>query len=259
MPRFAANLTWLFTEHPLADRVRAAGRAGFDAVEVLFPYGQDLDALRQALDDTGLHMALINTPAPDWETGGRGCGAVPGREEEFRDGFSAALRTARRLGAGRIHVMSGRTDHPAWKATLIDNLRWAALEAADLHLTIEPLNARDMPGYALQTFSDALTVLEAVGAPNLGLQFDTYHAQHMGGDVAKAWAQVAGAVTHVQVAGFPDRAEPVSELFDHAAFFRRLDRDGYAGFVGAEYRPAGRTEEGLGWLASARSQTGDDT
>lgn len=247
MPRFAANLSMLFTEHPLDARFAAARAAGFRAVEMLFPYATPAADLRAWMDRSGLRMVLINTPAPDWDAGGRGCAARPGQQARFRAEFETALHYARVLEAGCIHVMSGCAAGPEAETALIANLRWAAARAPDLQLTIEPINPHDMPGYFLNDFNTTARVLDAAGRPGPGLQFDAYHAHHITGDVMGAWAQHGYRAVHVQVAGVPGRHEPVGGVIDYPAFFARLDADGYAGHVAGEYRPVCNTTENLAW------------
>jgi hydroxypyruvate isomerase len=243
MPRFCANLTRLFTELPFLDRFGAAKAAGFEAVEVLFPYDDPVPDILDRLDRTGLPLALINCPPPNYTGGPRGFAAVPGAEDRFRTDFRRAARYAATLGAHHLHVMAGAADGPEARATLIANLRWAASAAPKLSLTIEPINRHDMPGYYLADYGLALDVLREVGAPNLHLQFDSYHAQRITGDVMGTWDLVRPHVVHVQVAGYGTRHEP-----DDPAFLAGLDADGYGGWVSGEYIPKGRTEDGLGWM-----------
>lgn len=250
MPRFCANLTMLFTEVPLAERFGAAAAAGFDTVEVLFPYDLPAKDITRELVRHGLTLALINCPPPNYTQGPRGFAAIPGREDRFRHDFRRSLRYATALGAHHLHLMSGAASGPEAKATLIANLRWAAAEAPRQSLTIEPINTHDMPGYFLSDFDLAAEVLDAVAAPNLHLQFDAYHAQRITGDVMATWDRHGHRAAHVQIGGFPGRHEPIGGEIDYPAFFARLDADGYTGWVSGEYNPAGRTEEGLAWIRS---------
>jgi hydroxypyruvate isomerase len=252
MPRFAANLSMMFDEVPFLDRFAAAARAGFEAVEFLFPYDQDPAAIRAALDANRLTLALHNTPPGDWAAGERGYAAVPGAEARFEAEFARALAYARVLRPGRIHVLAGTAQGPAARAAYVANLRRAAAAAPDLVLTIEPLNPRDMPGYHLARSDDALAVIEAVGAPNLRLQFDLYHAQIAEGDLTRRIEALAPVLGHVQVAGVPDRHEPDRGELNFAHLMAVLDSVGYDGWVGCEYRPADGTEAGLGWFAPWR-------
>jgi hydroxypyruvate isomerase len=248
MPRFCANLTMLFTEVPLTQRFAAAAQAGFNAVEILFPYDHSAHDMRCLADEAGVEIVLINTPAPDWDTGGRGCAAIPGKEARFRTEFLQALTYAEELGARFIHVMSGLTHGPEAQQTFIENLRWATREAAHQSLTIEPINPLDMPGYFLSSFALAAEILDAVNAGNLHLQFDAYHAHRISNDVPGTWGTHGHRAAHVQVAGAKGRHEPVNGEIGYTAFFRRLDDEGYRGVVSGEYTPKGRTEDGLGWV-----------
>ncbi|WP_288943774.1 TIM barrel protein [uncultured Roseovarius sp.] len=248
MPRFAANLSMLFREFPVLERPSAARDAGFAGVEILFPYDEPGHLIRQALDRAGLPLILINTPPPNWTGGDRGFAAIPGGEERFRHDFRRALRYAQVLGARHIHVMAGVAEGPEARDTFIRNLAWAAATAPEQPLTIEPINTHDMPGYFLDDFDLAAEVLDTVGAPNLALQFDAYHAHRITGDVMDTWAAHGHRAAHVQVAGYPGRHEPAGGEIDYPAFFARLDSDGYAGFVSGEYTPEGRTGDGVGWI-----------
>lgn len=247
MPRYCANLTTMFAELPLLERFGAARAAGFEAVEILFPYDCAARDINARLGASRLELALINCPPPNYVGGPRGFAAVPADVERFRHDFGRALRYARALGARHLHVMAGVAEGAEARATFVENLRWASAQAAPQSLTIEPINTHDMPGYFLDDFGLAVEVIGAVGAPNLGLQFDAYHAHRITGDVAGTWAAVRPLVRHVQVAGFPGRHEPAGGEIDYPAFFATLDADGYTGWVSGEYLPAGRTAEGLGW------------
>jgi len=176
---------------------------------------------------------------------------LPGREADFRDSIALALDYAAVLRPHRIHVMAGLAGGAAARAVYIANLAHAAEAVAGQGLCIEPINSRDMPGYHLNNSTDAVAVLDAVGAANLGLQLDLYHAQIMEGDLTRRLAALMGRIVHIQVAGVPERHEPDTGEVDFGHLFGVLDGLGYAGFVGCEYRPAGRTEDGLGWFRRA--------
>lgn len=251
MPRFAANLSMMFADRPFLDRFAAAAASGFEGVEFLFPYEHEAADVRAALDAAGLKQALFNCPPGDWNDGERGMSAIPGREAEFRESFVTALRYADALGPDRLHVMAGNIRGPEARRTYIENLRWAAGQAGDRTLVIEPINTRDMPDYFLNRSDDAVSVIEEVGAPNLKLQFDLYHAQIMEGDLTKRLEKLMPVIGHVQIAGVPDRHEPDEGELNFPHLFEALDRLGYDGWVGCEYRPAGRTEDGLGWFRRA--------
>ena len=253
MPRFAANLTMLFTEVPMLDRPGLAAQAGFDGVEVLFPYDHPARDWATAL--AGMPLALINAPPGDWAAGDRGHAAVPGDEARFRDSFLRAADLAERLGAGRVHVMAGVARGPLAAQTYADNLAWALDAAPAQHLTIEPLNADDMPGYFLNDFDQAARILEDLCNPRIGLQFDLWHAARIHGDANAVWARHRGHVNHVQIAGFPSRAEPGGGGFDLTGLCTELDAMGYDGWVAAEYRPARATVHGLAWLAALKARS----
>ena len=252
MPRYAANLTMLFTEVPSLDRPGLAAQAGFDGVEILFPYDHPPKDWAAAL--AGLPLALINTPPGDWVAGDRGHAAVPGSEQQFRDGFLRAADVATRLGAGRVHVMAGVARGPIATQIYTEHLAWASGQAPDLTLTIEPLNAEDMPGYFLNDFDQAARILADLDNPRIGLQFDLWHAARIHGDAWEVWQNHKAIVNHIQIAGFPSRAEPGGGGFDLTALFRDLDVIAYSGWVAAEYRPARATVHGLAWLAALKAR-----
>ena len=252
MPRFAANLTLLFNEVPALDRAGLAREAGFDGVEVLFPY--DHAPADWAASLSGLPVALINTPPGDWAAGGRGHAALPGQGDVFRAGFDRALEVAGVMGAARIHVMAGCADGPAARDTYLENLAWAAAQRPDLGLTIEPLNPDDMPGYFLNDFDQAAAILDDLGQPNVGLQFDLWHAARIHGNAMGVWLRHRAQVHHIQIAGFPNRAEPGGGGFDLTTLCAELDEAGYDGWVAGEYLPARATVHGLGWLSALKAR-----
>jgi 2-dehydrotetronate isomerase len=252
MPRFAANLTMMFNEHAFLDRFAAAAKAGFDAVEYLFPYAFNSAQLADLLQANGLTQALFNLPPGDWDAGERGLAALPGRVDDFRASVATALTYARATKVDRVHVMSGRADpaDPAARRTYRKALAFLcdAAGQASLDVVIEPINARDMPGYFLNDFNMAADVIADLGMPNLKLQFDIYHRQIIHGDVLTGLRLMMPIIGHVQIASVPLRQEPGTGELDDARVLRELDSLGYAGFVGCEYRPAGDTVAGLGWL-----------
>ena len=256
MPRFAANLTMMFNEVPFPERFAAAAREGFEAVEFLFPYDHAPAEVATWLTENGLVNALFNLPPGNWAAGERGLASLPGREAEFRAGVATALEYAKALGTPCLHAMAGLlpagADRAAHRAVFLDNLRHAARALAPhgITLLIEPINTRDMPGYFLSTQAEAHAIREELAEPNLKVQMDFYHAQIMEGDLATTLRKHHPHVGHVQIAGVPDRHEPDEGEVDYRYLFRLLDELGYAGWVGCEYRPRGRTEDGLGWLAS---------
>jgi hydroxypyruvate isomerase len=260
MPRFAANLSMLFGEHEFLDRFAAAAKAGFEAVEYLFPYDFAAGEIATRLKESGLTQVLFNLPPGDWTAGERGLAALPGREEEFRQGVEKALRYAETLDCPRLHAMAGippsGQDRESCRATYLENVAWAArmLESEARMLLIEPINTRDMPGYFLSTTAEARRVIEEIGAPNLRLQLDLYHAQIMEGDLAAKLESLFDHIGHIQIAGVPGRHEPDAGEINYPFLFDRLDALGYDGWVGCEYRPKGRTEDGLGWFTRAVSK-----
>lgn len=254
MPKLAANLSFMFNELPFLDRFAAARRAGFAGVEFLFPYDYAAGTLARELATNELVNVLFNLPPGDWEAGDRGLAAVPGREADFDAAVALALSYARVLGTPRLHAMAGivppDADRARWRATYVSNLqRASALAAADnIELLIEPLNPRDMPGYFLSTQADAHAIVTEVGAPNLKVQMDLYHAQIVEGDITVKLRRYLPAIGHIQIAGVPDRHEPDTGELDCRIIFRLLDELGYDRWIGLEYRPAGDTLAGLGWI-----------
>lgn len=253
MPRFAANLSFLFTELPFLERFEAAAKAGFKGVEFMFPYATSAKEIRARLDANGLELVLFNLPPGHWDKGERGFAALPGRENEFASAVVLALTYAEALGCPRLHAMAGLAEHGASREAYVANLRLAANWAAEqgVDILIEPINTRDMPGYFLTRTSDAAEVIAEVGAPNLGLQFDLYHRHLMEGGVGDAIAEFASITRHYQCADPMDRGEPgASSEMDFAALFRAIDASGHTGWIGCEYKPRAGTLAGLGWLAA---------
>jgi 2-dehydrotetronate isomerase len=249
MPRFAANLSMLFTEVPFLDRFAAAAKAGFKGVEFLFPYAFDVDDIRARLDQLGLEVVLFNLPPGHWDEGERGITALKGREDEFAAGVDLALRYAEALGCPRVHAMAGLDPHGTDREVYLNNLTlaadWARGEGVDI--LIEPINTFDMPGYFLTTTEAARDVITEVGAANLGLQFDLYHRHRMQGGVLEAIAEFAQIARHYQCANPPDRSEPQLDVLDYRYIFEAIDRTGFTGWIGCEYKPKGSTLEGLQW------------
>ncbi|MDC7789466.1 TIM barrel protein [Rhodoplanes sp. TEM] len=252
MPRLAANLAYLFADRPPLDRFAAAAAVGFRAVELQYPYDQDPAAMRAEIVRSDLIMLGVNTaPLPDAPSGIAG---VPGREAEFAALFERALALAVALGGRAIHCLAGvvpEAQREAGEATFVTNLKHAADRAAPHGLTvlIEPLNTVDRPGYLLDRAEQAAAILARVERANVKMQFDLYHQQIMGGDLLRRFERHLPLIGHVQIAAVPSRAEPDEGEVNHAVVLAALDRLGYAGFVGCEYLPRGRTEDGLGWAA----------
>ena len=254
MPRFAANLSMLFTEVPFLDRFELAARAGFQAVEFLFPYAHSPEEIRQRLDDTGLQIVLHNLPAGDWDAGERGIACDPRRVDEFRAGVARAVTYAHALDVPRLNCLAGKAPagvEPATlRRTLVENLRFAAaaLDIAGLHLLVEPINTFDIPGFVLNRTQQALEILDEVGAANAFVQYDIYHAQRTEGELAATLERHLARIGHIQLADNPGRNEPGTGEINFPFLLAHLDRIGYAGWIGCEYKPARGTEAGLSWL-----------
>jgi hydroxypyruvate isomerase len=256
MPRFAANLSMMFTEHAFPARFQAAADAGFDAVEFLFPYDHPAQDVSDWCRRAGVEQVLFNLSPGDWEAGDRGLAALPGRKEEFRQSLRRALDYAAIIGTTRLHMMAGIADpsDPAHQACYREQLALAADAAAEQGVTImiEPINGRDMPGYFLDDFDRAAGLVEDLGRPNVRLQFDIYHRQILRGDVLTGLKTLMPLIGHVQIASVPARNEPGTGELDDFRICRALDELGYEGFVGCEYRPRAGTVDGLGWLETLR-------
>lgn len=252
MPSFSANLGFLWQELSLPDAIRAAGRAGFDAVECHWPYQVDPDEVNAALSEAALPMLGLNTLPGNTDAGDIGLAAVAGREPEARQVIDQSVDYARSVGAGNIHVMAGRAEGARCEQAYIDNLRYACEQAAPdgINILIEPLNVHDAPGYFLSTTTQATAILDKVGRDNCRLMFDCYHVQTMEGDLTRRIKALLPVIGHIQFASVPDRAEPDSGELDFGYVFRLLDSLGYDHPLGAEYRPRSTTDEGLGWLQS---------
>ncbi len=254
MPRFCANLTMMFNEVPFLDRFDAAAKAGFQAVEFLFPYDFKASEIRARLDANGLKQALFNMPPGDWAAGERGTAALPGRQADFRASVEKALDYAAVIGCDRLHCMAGIPSAdvaPGTAAALYAiNIAWAAEKAkeAGVIVIIEPINHRDMPGYFLNTSGQGAAVIAAVGADGVKLLFDIYHTKTTEGDVTSRMKALAPVIGHMQIADVPQRHEPGTGEIGWPAVFRQIDAIGYNGWVGCEYRPAGETTAGLSWL-----------
>ena len=253
MPRFAANLTMLFTEVPFLERFECAAQAGFKAVEFLFPYAWPALEIRQRLDAHGLTLVLHNLPAGNWEAGERGIACHPDRISEFREGVGKAVTYACALGVSQLNCLAGKapagvTDDVLHQ-TFVENLRFAAaeLKKAGLRLLIEPINTFDIPGFYLNRTAQAVAILDEVGADNAFVQYDIYHAQRTEGELAATIQKYLPRIGHIQLADNPGRHEPGTGEINYPFLFAHLDRIGYDGWIGCEYKPATTTEAGLGW------------
>lgn len=251
MPQFAANLGYLFTERPLLERIDAAAAAGFKAVELQFPYDVPAAAVKAAIGKNNLTILGINTP-PGEREGEFGLAAVPSREKDWQVQFARALEYASAIGGSAIHCLAGKVateQRPAADRVFIDNLARAADLAAAKNITllIEPINARDRPNYFLNHVEHAAGLIAKIGKPNIRVQFDFYHVQIVGGDLIRRLEKFLPVIGHLQCAAVPSRHEPDEGEVNYPAVFEVVDRIGYRGWIGAEYRPRGRTEDGLGW------------
>jgi hydroxypyruvate isomerase len=258
MPRFAANLSMLWNELDFLERFGAAARAGFRGVECHFPYSHPPQELAERLHRHGLAQVLFNLPAGDWARGERGIACHPGRVGEFQEGVGRAVDYAAALGCRQVNCLAGipppSASPEAVHRTLVDNLRFAAGRLADagIRLLVEAINTRDMPGFTLCRTAQALALLEEVGSSNLLLQYDAYHMQVMEGDLATTLEKNVARIAHVQIADNPGRHEPGTGEINYRFLFGHLDRIGYQGWVGCEYKPSTTTDAGLGWMAPWR-------
>ena len=253
MPRFSANLSMLFSEHPFLDRFEQAAKAGFQAVEFQFPYAFAAADIQQRLRAHGLEAVLHNLPAGDWQAGERGIACHPERVDEFKAGVAQAIHYAQVLGVPQLNCLAGKA--PAGVAkdvlrrTLVENLRLAAreLQGAGLKLLIEPINTFDIPGFYLNRTQQAINILDEVGAANAFIQYDIYHAQRMEGELAATLQAHLPRIAHIQVADNPGRHEPGTGEINYAFLFEHIDNIGYGGWIGCEYHPADDTSAGLSW------------
>ncbi|MBV1865679.1 MAG: hydroxypyruvate isomerase family protein [Rhodobacteraceae bacterium] len=256
MPKFAANLTMMFTEWDFLDRFQAASDAGFAAVEYLFPYDFSADAIAECLRQNNLTQALFNLPPGDWEAGDRGLAALPERADDFRQSVTRALDYAGTIGVERLHMMAGVADSASAEALACYKVsaRYAVEKCADkgLNLLLEPINNRSVPGYFLNDFNMAAQVISDLKMPNLKLQFDIFHRQIIHGDVVIGLQESLPITDHIQIASIPSRHEPDGEELNYPFVFAELDRLEFQGYVGCEYNPRGKTLDGLQWFESFR-------
>jgi hydroxypyruvate isomerase len=258
MPKFCANLTMLFNEVDFLDRFEKAAKAGFKGVEYLFPYAWKKEQLVEKLGAFGLSQALHNLPAGDWSKGERGIACLPGRETEFQEGVGKAIEYAKALKCPQVNCLAGLTPAgvPADKVrkTLVANLRFAAaaLEKEGIRLLVEALNDKDVPGFYLVRTADVLALIKEVGHANVYVQYDVYHMQIMEGNLTKTIQANLDKIAHIQIADNPGRNEPGTGEINYPNLFKAIDAAGYKGWIGCEYKPAGKTEDGLGWVKSYR-------
>ncbi len=255
MPKFAANLTMMYTEHAFLDRFAAAAKDGFKGVEFMFPYDFAVGDIKKRLDDNGLELALFNAAPGNVQANERGLASLPGREAEFKAGIAQALEYAAVLGNTRLHVMAGLlpagADRARHREVYVKNIAHAAHAAKALGVTvvIEPINTRDIPGFFLNRQDEAHAVCRETGADNAKVQMDFYHCQIVEGDITRTYERFQAGIGHTQIAGVPDRHEPDLGEVNFPHIFDLLDRTGYSGWVGCEYRPRAGTSAGLKWLA----------
>jgi len=258
VPKFAANLSMMFNEHDFPNRFGAAAKAGFDAVEFLFPYDYSPAEVAQWHKENNLKNVLFNLPPGDWAAGERGIAALPGREAEFRAGVAKAVEYALALGTPQLHMMAGLvpagSDMAIHRKTYFENMKFAAQALAkhNLNLLLEPINTRDMPGYFLNTQAQAHQLRVESGEPNVKVQMDFYHAQIMEGDLAETFKKYFKDIGHTQIASVPKRNEPDDGEVNYPYLYQLLDEMGYEGYVGCEYRPKGKTEDGLAWFKATK-------
>lgn len=258
VPRFAANLSFLYQELPFIERIARAAQDGFGAVEYVSPYEHDAALIADALRDAGIVQALFNLPAGDWDGGERGIACLPDRVEEFRQGVATAIDYARALSCPRVNCLAGLapegSDPAELDRTLAANLAYAAprLDSAGIALVFEPINRRDMPAYHVATTDHAEAIMDRAGVENLKIQYDFYHMQISQGDLTANFERLFDRIGHVQIADNPGRHEPGTGEINFDFVFAALDRLGYSGWVGCEYRPSGTTTEGLGWMSRYR-------
>jgi hydroxypyruvate isomerase len=261
MAKFSANLSMLFTERSFLDRFAAAARAGFRGVEFLSPYETPVEELAQRLRDNRLALALFNLPMGDRTRGERGVACLPDRVDEFREGVARAIAYARALGCPTVNCLAGipspKTKMIEARRTLIENLRYAGDRCAEsgVQMVMEPLNRYDAPGYFVTHSGRALDLIDETGSNNVKLQYDVYHMQRMEGELAATIERLLPRIGHIQIAGNPGRHEPSVGEINFRYLVDRLDALGYEGWVGAEYHPRGRTEDGLGWFTSYRTKS----
>ena len=254
MPKFAANLSMLFTEVPFMERFALAHQAGFSFVEYLFPYDYPVDALQTQLKNNVLKQVLFNIPSGNWSQGERGIAALPKRQEEFRAGVARAVEYAKALGVSQVNCQAGKkdsrySDQEHW-STLLENVKYAAdvLEKAQMKLLVEPINHFDIPGFYLNKTVQVLNLLEEVGMPNVFVQYDVYHAQREEGELAATLRSHMSRIGHIQIADNPGRHQPGTGEINYPFIFREIDRLEYQGYIGLEYIPAPDSSKSLSWI-----------
>ncbi len=254
MPKFSANLSMMFNEVGFIDRFAAAAKAGFKGVEYIGPYALPKEQVADALNSNGLKQVLFNLPAGNWDKGDRGIACDPKRTGEFQEGVGKAIDYARALDCTLVNCLAGILPSGVARdkglETMASNLAFAAkeLQAAGIRLIIEPINSYDIPGFLLNTSKDGIAMIDRVGSENLKLQYDIYHMQRMEGEIAATLSKLMPRIGHIQIADNPGRNEPGTGELNYPFLFRHIDAIGYAGWIGAEYKPKATTVEGLGWM-----------
>ena len=260
MPKFAANLSFLYTEMPLLDRIGAAARSGFRGVEYMSPYEEKAGDLAARLREHGQTQVLFNLPSGNWAGGERGIAIFPDRVKEFRAHVPRAIDYAQALGCAQVNclagLVAGDADTKALHATFVENMAFVAAEfkKANIKLLIEPINTRDIPGFFLTHTAQASRILDEVGSDNLYIQYDIYHMQVMEGDLARTIDANLTRIAHIQLADNPGRNEPGTGEINYPFLFEHIDKSGYAGWIGCEYKPRAGVDAGLGWMAPWRGK-----
>ena len=259
MTKLAANLTMLFNEVPFMERFKQASNAGFKGVEFLFPYAYSANDIKKELDQYQLKLVLNNLPAGDWDAGERGIACLPDRVEEFREGVTKAIEYAQILGTPQLNCLAGKApasiEPNLLHETFVANLKFAAdkLEKVNIRLLVEPINTFDIPNFYLSKTQQAIDILNEVNSSNLFVQYDIYHAQRMEGELANTIERHLAKIAHIQLADNPGRNEPGTGEINYRYLFKFLERIGYEGWIGCEYKPLTTTESGLGWIQSHQS------
>jgi hydroxypyruvate isomerase len=254
MPKFSANLSMLFSEHDFLGRFAEAAKSGFAAVEYVGPYAFPKEQVAEVLQSNKLKQVLFNLPAGNWESGERGIGCLPDRVGEFQDGVGKAIDYAKALGCSTINCLAGilpaKVSRQAGHKTLVSNLSFAAeaLKTENILLIAEPINFYDIPGFFLNRSKDGMDVIDEVGSDNLKLQYDIYHMQRMEGELGATLTRLMPRIGHIQIADNPGRNEPGTGELNFPFLFKLIDSLGYGGWVGCEYKPKGKTADGLGWM-----------
>ncbi len=238
----------MFHEHEFTDRISAATRAGFKAIECQWPYSVPAKALLGHLKASNAPLVLLNAPAGDVSNGDLGLAAIPGREQEFKDSLKMALAYAEALNCPNIHIMSGKSDKHHTELYL-ENIKWAAdlLNPSGRNVLIEPINTNDVPGYFMNTAKQALDIIQELNLENLKLQYDIYHSFQMNEDIQSILSENLHTISHIQISDYPGRHEPGTGEIDYSTLLKLIVDLDYKGWVGCEYFPKEDTAQGLTW------------